>query len=134
MRQQALLFGRYLLFQIPGMLAAGLALYALEQWTDLTPRLAWILFGLWVVKDLVMFPVTRIAYETPARPHGPEALVGSEGVVQDQLVPGVEGWVRVGPELWRARLPDDALAVPKQGRVRVCGASGVILLVEAAER
>ena len=77
-----MIYARYLVFQLPGMFFAGLVLSLLVRWEQISMPLGWVLFGLWLLKDAVMFPVTRVAFETPQRPHGPEALLGEEAVAQ----------------------------------------------------
>jgi membrane protein implicated in regulation of membrane protease activity len=131
-REHAVVFARYAVLQIPGLFAAGLTLTMLVRWTDLTPNLALGLFGLWVLKDLALFPVTRVAYETRGRPHGGDALIGAVGVAQRDLPPRGTGYVKVGAELWRAQsvAPDP---VPQGGVVRVREVRGLTLIVEDAE-
>lgn len=58
----------------------------------------------------------------------PLAPVGREGLVERDLAP--EGFVIVDGELWRARLCDAGHLKRGQGRIRVVGASGCVLLVE----
>ena len=132
MRRRAAVYVRYLVFQIPGMFMAGVVLALLVQWTELTPPLGWVLFGLWVLKDVAMFPVTRIAYELPHNPHGPEALLGETGVAQDALDGPGAGWILVRGELWRARVRPGASPVAKGERVRVVETDGTILVIEDA--
>lgn len=91
---------RYVALQAPGWLVAGVAGWALWS-SDLVGGATAIgLVGAWVVKDAVLYPWLRAAYE-PSRPPA-DALVGREATVCEALAPG--GWVRIGPELWRARL------------------------------
>ena len=94
-------FVRYLLFQLPSWILVALVLVGLA-WKDLLPLwLAWAVVAGLVVKDLVFFPRLRIGYE-PSRAHGGGELLGAIAVVDTPL--GPEGYVRVGPERWRARL------------------------------
>ncbi len=56
-------------------------------------------------------------------------VIGKTGIAQKTLTP--EGAVMIAGELWRARTNNETHI--KQGeRVRVCGASGHLLLVEHA--
>ena len=128
-----MIYARYLVFQLPGMFFAGLVLTVLVRWEQITPPLAWVLFGLWVLKDVVMFPVTRVAYEAPHRPHGPEGLLGEEAVAQDSLAEqgsGRTGWILVRGELWRAQTREGTAPVAKGDRVRVVDAHERVLVVE----
>jgi membrane protein implicated in regulation of membrane protease activity len=128
-RQNAKVFARYWVLQIPGMFAAGIALVMLVRWTELTPTLAGVLFGLWVLKDLAMFPVTRIAYESRKGYHGSDALVGALGIAQDAFAPGGTGYVRVGAELWRAQA-EDGERIAKGATLRVMEVRDLTLRVE----
>jgi membrane protein implicated in regulation of membrane protease activity len=130
-RETARVFARYWLFQIPGQVAAVAVLLLLVRFGRIGDGLAWALFGFWVLKDLVMFPWLRIAYESGGRPHGADALVGSEGRAQEALAPGETGWVRVGPELWRARLAPGAAPIAAGAPVRVVSVRDLTLRVES---
>lgn len=130
-----MLYARYAIFQLPGMFFAGIVLTLLVQWGQLTATLAWVLFALWVLKDLLMFPVTKIAYETPHRPHGPEALLGEEAVAQDAITyegNGEAGWILVRGELWRALARQGTSPVAQGDRVRIVETRERVLVVEGS--
>jgi membrane protein implicated in regulation of membrane protease activity len=124
---------RYVVLQIPGQFIAALTLVMLVRWTELTPMLAGILFGLWVLKDFAMYPVTRIAYEPQSGAQGADALLGALGVAQEDLTPEQIGYVRVGAELWRAQLCSGE-SVAKGATVRVTEVCDLTLHVEPATR
>jgi membrane protein implicated in regulation of membrane protease activity len=126
-------FARYLVLQIPGQFIAAVTLVMLVRWTELTPMLAGLLFVLWVIKDLAMFPVTRIAYEPQGGGQGADALLGALGVAQQDLAPEQTGYVRVGAELWRAELCGDE-SVVKGAMVRVTEVCDLTLRVVPAQR
>jgi len=126
-------FARYMVLQIPGQFIAAIALVMLVRWTELTPMLAGLLFGLWVIKDLLLYPVTRIAYEPQSSVQGADALVGALGVAQQDLAPEQTGYVLVGAELWRAQLRGDQ-SVAKGAAVRVTEVHDLTLLVEPNRR
>jgi membrane-bound ClpP family serine protease len=119
---------RYWLFQLPGALAVTGLLVALVHWWDLSPRLAAGFVVLWVLKDLALYPFVRKAYETRSG-GGADALVGAVATARDRLDP--EGYVRIGHELWRARVRGGA--VEKGGAVRVLEVRGLTLVVERTE-
>jgi len=117
---------RYFTSQVPGWIIVAIgAMVASSYGAD--PRLAWMIAGAWVVKDLVAYPFVRRAYQRAQS--ATEALVGSVGVVRDPLAPS--GWVTIRGELWRAEL--DATAGPGSApaghRVRVLSVEGRTLRV-----
>jgi membrane protein implicated in regulation of membrane protease activity len=124
-------FARYLAFQTVSW-ALGVAVLGWLAYAELLPTwLAIVLFGALVLKDLVLFPLTRKAYE-----HGPEhgatELLGAEVRVETALSP--DGYVRAGPERWRARLSGEGDAPLAEGEVaRVRELSGLTLIVERME-
>jgi membrane protein implicated in regulation of membrane protease activity len=126
-------FARYLVLQIPGQFIAAVTLVMLVRWTELTPLLAGLLFGLWLIKDLAMYPVTRIAYEPQSGGQGADALLGALGVAQEDLAPEQTGYVRVGAELWRAQLCGGQ-SVAKGATLRVTEVRDLTLQVEPEQR
>jgi membrane protein implicated in regulation of membrane protease activity len=119
---------KYLLFQVPGWLIAVVVLLVLRVWIDLPVKIAVILFILWVVKDLLFYPLLRIAYQS-----GPktvvEQLFGMKGVVREPLDP--DGTVFVRGELWRAKTEIKAGPITAGSDVRVVRAEGMTLIVAA---
>lgn len=124
------MLARYLVLQIPGAFIAAVVLMLLVRWGQISETLGWVLFGMWLLKDAAMFPVTRIAFETGSNRHGAEALLGASGVAQQPLAPGETGYVRVGPELWRARLEGEH-TVSQGDAVHVTAVIDLTLLVMA---
>jgi hypothetical protein len=106
-----MVFLRYWLLQIPGMVAAAAVLAALVRWGDLAPRLALLLFALWVLKDLAFYPVLRVAYQ-PASGREVRELVGAIGT---------------------ARATPEAGTIRDGGRVRIVAKRSMSLLVEPAD-
>jgi membrane-bound ClpP family serine protease len=136
---------RYVLFQLPELLAGGLVLLLLVRMDYLSSGLAWLLFAGWVLKEIVLFPILRIAYE-PSNPIGGEALVGAIGRVAVPATaaagsPGFsedrggvwKGRVQIGPELWNARLAPGSQPVSLGSAVRVEAVEGLTLIVSAVE-
>jgi len=99
---------KYVLLQVPEALLAALGISALLflEWID--GPVAVVLGVAWLVKDVVLYPIVRPAYEE-GPPHGTEALVGARGVVADRLEPA--GRVRVGAELWNAVAAREGVAI-----------------------
>ena len=90
------------------------------------------MLALWIVKDLALFPILRIAYEPAGGSGGAENLIGALGIVSADLDP--EGWVRIGAERWRARVSREHAPVPAGSTVRVTAVDGLLLRVEPAPR
>jgi membrane-bound ClpP family serine protease len=81
-----------------------------------------------VLKDIALYPLVRRAYERRSG-GGADALLGALATARDRLDP--EGYVRVGHELWRARLRE---GVAERGAsLRVLAVRGLTLVVEVAE-
>jgi membrane protein implicated in regulation of membrane protease activity len=118
---------RYALFQVPGWLLAAAVAGVAEHFGLVPPWVAALAVALVVAKDAAMFPFVRRAYERDGKTHG---HVGESAVAVEALDP--EGWVRVGPELWRARIAAGAAPVAPGASVRVTAVDGLVLLVEPA--
>ena len=121
------MIGKYLLLQIPGWILVGGLLVLGVRWWGLSVRLALALFAVWLLKDAVLFPFLRVAYE-PGGGGGADALVGARGIASQSLEP--RGYVRVGAELWRAEVADGARSIPRGGGIRVRHVRGLTLVVE----
>jgi membrane protein implicated in regulation of membrane protease activity len=121
---------RYAALQIPGQLFVLVLSLAAFEWLGAPAWMAWVVPLGWLVKDALLFPFVWRAYE-PDDPGAPAGLVGATAVAEEALDPA--GWVRLGPELWRAELLDGAGAAPRGARVRIVRVDGLLLLVEPAE-
>lgn len=118
---------RYLLIQLAGWALLGLVLLALHQWLDLSPSIAWAVLGLMVVKDLVLYPWARDAYDDrPGRWVGVDGVVGRRGLVVEALDP--TGWVVVAGERWAAESVTGA-SIGEGGGVIVLDVKGLTLSV-----
>ena len=98
-----------------------------RSWVGLPDWAAAGIVALWVIKDVVLFPFVRIAYQTGS-PGGASRLLGARGTAQDALKPS--GYVRISSELWRAELHPGSPPVEPGDRVRVLSVHGLTLLVE----
>lgn len=128
--KDAAVLARYLLFQLPGCVAAAAALAGLVHWELLSPTLAYVLFVIWVLGEIALFPVLRVGYDPGGTRGGAEALVGALGVAQEDLDP--EGYVRLGAERWRAVVARGGAPVAAGTKVRVCEVRQLTLVVEPA--
>ena len=128
-REGLLVLGKYLLFQVPGWLALGVAAWAAHRWLGVHAWLAILGCVAWVAKDLALFAWVREAYSVTTRPAGAH-LLGARAIAQEPLAP--EGLVRIGPELWRARLVAGEAPVPAGAAVVVETIDGLTLRVRSA--
>jgi membrane protein implicated in regulation of membrane protease activity len=83
----------------------------------------------WVLKDFAMYPFVRLAYENNVK-SGIEALVGGKGMTHEPIAP--EGYIKIQGELWKARA--EGQSIPRDRIVRVTGANGMTLIVEAESK
>jgi len=118
---------RYLGFQVPGWLAVGMVGWAAHTWWHVPLWLCVGGLGAWILKDAVMFPFVWRAY-TPATGEPDRVSRGTTGVAQEALAPA--GYVRVGPELWKACLAPDSAPVAAGDRVQIRAVRGLTLEVE----
>ena len=118
---------KYTLFQVPGTVLVGLVLLALVRWLDLPFGAAGLVLGLWLLKDVMLFPVLWRSYaDAPAATgRGP---IGATGEVRERLDPA--GRVALGGALWQA----EAVAPPLEvgARVRVVEVRGLTVVVASA--
>lgn len=89
---------KYLIFQVPGWVIVAVVLLLLVHRDVVSGWFAILGFCGWLLKDLLMYPLLRRAYEPDVL--GSARLVGCRGVAEGDLAPA--GYVRVRGELWRA--------------------------------
>jgi membrane protein implicated in regulation of membrane protease activity len=118
---------RYTLFQIPDLILLSLGLAAAVRWWGLPVIAAYGLVAAWIIKDVILFPILRIAYESDGS-DGPSGVRGALGVVTQPLAP--TGYVRLGSELWRAELASGSGSAAVGSSVRVVAVRGLTLVVE----
>ncbi|MGD9898754.1 MAG: NfeD family protein [Calditrichaceae bacterium] len=121
---------RYIFLQIPGIVILSTILFAAGEWIDYPVWINLVIISLWLVKDVLLFPHVWHSYD-PSRPARSNNLIGGKGVANEPLNP--EGMIRVGGELWRARLYDGASPVKKGGRVVIKEIQGLVLIVDHFE-
>jgi membrane protein implicated in regulation of membrane protease activity len=85
-----------------------------------------ICFAAWVLKDWILYPWLRSAYEVSYRT-GSKALIGCKGVCESHLVP--EGFVRVRGELWRAAATPGDLQISIGTKVEIVDADRMKVFV-----
>jgi membrane protein implicated in regulation of membrane protease activity len=120
---------RYTLFQIPDLILLSLGLAAAVRWWGLPVFAAYGLVAFWIAKDVIMYPILRVAYESGGS-GGVDGIRGALGVVTQPLVPS--GYVRLGSELWKAELVSGSGVVSVGSAIRVIELRGLTLIVEPA--
>ena len=122
-------FVRYLLIQLPGVLAVVVGLSVARRFIELPTGAVILLAAAWIAKDVALYPLLRHAYEVDPRTEM-EKLAGREVVVRGPLDPS--GLVVMKGELWRAEAADgERLPVPAGTRARIETHRGLTLVVRA---
>ena len=119
---------KYTLLQLPALVFLALILHLIRLWVQMPAWLIWGMVGLWVVKDVILFPLTWRSYDQ-RRPGDADSMVGLRGIAQDRLAPS--GYVQVHGELWQAEVMGDSQPIDKGGGIRVQGTRGLTLLVQS---
>jgi membrane protein implicated in regulation of membrane protease activity len=105
---------------------AALVLLVLRHNQMISSVGAAVCFTAWVLKDWILYPWLRTAYEVSYRT-GSKALIGCRGVAESQLAP--EGFVRVRGELWRAVATPGDLQISTGIKVEIVDADGMKIFV-----
>ena len=121
------IFVRYMLFQVPGVVLLYLLLILAGRAVTLPTWFIWSLVALWVIKDLILFPVVWRAYDQERRDDS-SSMVGSRGIAEDRL--DRSGYIRVHGELWKAEVVGKSPSIGKGEKVTVRGIRGLKLFVE----
>jgi membrane protein implicated in regulation of membrane protease activity len=117
---------RYLLFQIPSVVLFVLALILAQRWISIPAWLFWGLITLWVLKDIIMYPMVWRAYDTSGS--GENSMVGARGVAENRLAPS--GYIRVRGELWQTEVLGGGPPIERGTSVQVREVNGLTLLVQ----
>ena len=121
-------FRMYLVANSPQWLLLALLAWTAHRVYDVPWWMGAGVVGLWILKDLLLFPVMRHYYRSvPSE----RRIVGAEAVTLSRLNP--RGFVRVRGEIWQAESANDAAGEIREGaRVRVSDVRGLLVLVEPA--
>lgn len=117
---------KYLLYQVPGWVLVAVILFALRHWLELSPRIAIVIFLLWVIKDFALYPLLRKSFE-PSGETPLEQMIGLQGVTKELIDP--RGYIHIRGELWHAEIQPGDNPIPAGNKVRVVGADGIRLIV-----
>ena len=118
---------KYSLLQLPALVFLALILHLIRLWVQMPAWLIWGMVGLWIVKDMMLFPFVWRSYDQN-RLGDANSMVGLHGIVKDRLAPS--GYVEVHGELWRAEVMQGAPFVESGGGVRVKEIRGLTLIVQ----
>lgn len=91
---------RYWLFQIPGLAVAGVVSYILYEWNKISMSTALFIIAVWLVKDIILYPLTVKSYDTASIKTGIQRYVGKQGLAHQALDP--EGYILIQTERWKA--------------------------------
>jgi len=116
----------YILLQLPGTGLLILVLTILDHWIKLQPLWFWGVLLLWILKEIILFPLTWRAYQGGGEETG-QALVGMTGEVVATLNP--EGMIEVRGELWNALCSEEEQPLQVGQTVRIIARSGLVLQV-----
>lgn len=119
---------KYVLIQLPEIAVLVLLLVIVGEWIEIAAWLHWGLVGLWVAKDVILYPFVWRAYEWGSEKET-SPMVGLCGIAKERLNPS--GYVFVHGELWKARVVEDGF-IDKGENVLVKGSRGLTLHVELA--
>ena len=124
------IYTRYILLNIPGLVAVILILMIIQHWVALPVWLFWSIIGFWIIKDVILFPVVWRAYDWD-RPGRSRSMIGQHGIAQERLAPS--GYVRFHGELWRSEKMGDGPPIEAGQTVQVVKMDGLTLFVEHKE-
>jgi membrane protein implicated in regulation of membrane protease activity len=118
---------RYVLLQLPGLSVLILILMVAQSYIDLAKYAFWGIVGLWILKDILLYPVVGRYYD-PNYPKDRFSMIGLSGVAQEPLKP--TGYVRVRGELWKAKILDQQTHINAGESIIIRGVDGLTLLVD----
>ena len=118
---------KYTLLQLPALVFLALILYLIRLWVQMPAWLILGMVGLWVVKDVILFPFVWRSYDQD-RLGDANSMVGLHGVAKDRLAPS--GYVEVHGEMWQAEVMEGAPPVQSGESIRVRGIRGLTLIVQ----
>lgn len=120
---------QYALLQALGWAVVLLVVAVLLRWGWVNTTAAGIFLVLWLLKDVLLFPLYRAALGVgvPAS-SGVEGMVGRRGVCRTEV--NGRGMIEVQGEHWLARSADGVRIAPGS-RVHVVGHDGLLLQVRA---
>ena len=101
---------KYFLLQLPGQAVFILIFVFVRQWLEAPAYLMWGLLGLWVGKDIFLFPFLWRFYDPEQYPDR-FRMVGRKGFTLTRLDP--DGYVQVQGERWQAGVYEAHASIEK---------------------
>ena len=117
----------YLLVQLPVAVVIFLILMLVSQWITIPTWLIWCLIGLWLIKDMILYPFVWRAYDWNSSGSS-DGMTGLYGIAKERLDPS--GYIIVRGELWKARVIEESMTIEKGEKVLVKAREGLTLQVE----
>ena len=119
---------KYFLLQLPGIAMFALILILVRHWMEFPANLAWALLGVWVAKDVCLFPFLWRFYDPS---HYPDRfrMVGRRGYALTRLDP--DGYVQVRGERWRAAIAEGQAPIEQGRALCVLAIKGLELTVKS---
>ncbi len=121
---------RYILLQLPLAVLLFVLYVASKSIREISSNVVLYIFIFWTAKDIFLYPFVWRAYG-PERHKKRQDMVGKTGITQQRLHP--TGYIRIGPELWRAEAVPEENAIDKNVRVKVYDLKGLLLYVKKLE-
>ena len=119
---------RYILLNIPGLMAVILILIIIQHWVVLPVWLFWSVMAIWVIKDAVLFPFVWRAYDWD-QPGRNQSMIGERGIAKERLAPS--GYVQIRGELWKAEKIGDGPPIEVGQPVNIVQVEGLTLYVSS---
>ena len=118
---------RYILLNVPGVVAVILVLMIIQYWVDLPVWLSASIIAFWIIKDVLLFPFVWRSYDAKG-PGQSRSMIGERGIAKERLAPS--GYVQVHGELWRAEKIGDGPPIEAGQPVHIIKMEGLTLFVE----
>jgi len=117
---------RYILLNIPALVAIILALIVAQHWIEVPIWLSLAIVFIWFIKDIILFPFVWRAYDREGHA-GSRLMIGKRGIARERLAPS--GYVLVEGELWKAEIVEADQPIESGHLVRVARIEGLKLFV-----
>ena len=118
---------KYWLLQMPMLSLVIVGLFLAQRYMGLPAWVAWGGCVVWLAKDMLMFPLVRLAYDN-RNPNTAHSMSGLQGRAVEML--DNSGYVLVRGVLWWAEVDGARRPIHKGEPVRVQGSRGLVLLVQ----